>query len=134
MRHDDKAELSELPLSQQDFLVFQSMCQLVSQWEYRPQEQDKWCTVWKDGVFTSSLYYQHCFRDVKASLVYKWIWKSQVLMRIKVFGWLLASDRLNTRDMLRRRNWNVTNDLHCVLCPTHSNEDWLHLFFHCNFS
>jgi hypothetical protein len=56
------------------------------------------------------------------------------MLRIKVFGWLLISDRLNTRDMLRRRHWNVSNDLACVLCPTHWTEDWKHLFFYCNFS
>jgi hypothetical protein len=36
--------------------------------------------------------------------------------------------------MLRRRNWNVTSDFTCVLCPTHATEDWIHLFFDCNFS
>ena len=54
-------------------------------------------------------------------------------LKIKVFAWLLVSDRLNTRDMLRRRNWNVTSDYDCVLCPTHVTEDWMHLFFDCNF-
>lgn len=64
----------------------------------------------------------------------------------KYHAWLLFSDRLNTRDMLRRRHWNVTdvfhcacfffleNVFHCVLCPTRCTEDWMHLFFGCNFS
>ena len=33
-----------------------------------------------------------------------------------------------------RRHWNVTSVFHCVLCPTHATEDWIHLFFDCNFS
>jgi hypothetical protein len=36
--------------------------------------------------------------------------------------------------MLRRRNWNVTNGYTCVLCHAHQIEDWIHLFFDCNFS
>jgi hypothetical protein len=134
MTHVDLSTLFELPLSKQAFDEFQSLRQMVSQWDYLPQLNDKWCTIWKDGVFTSSLYYQHYFKDIKASSVLKWIWKSRVLLRIKVFGWLLVNDRLNTKDMLRRRHWTVTNNLSCVLCPTHIDEDWLHLFFHCNFS
>ena len=56
------------------------------------------------------------------------------MLRIKVFAWLLVSDRLNTRDMFRRRHWNVTGDFNCVLCPLGDTEDWMHLFFQCNFS
>ena len=36
--------------------------------------------------------------------------------------------------MLRRRHWNVNDVLHCVLCPTHDTEDWMHLFFHYCFN
>ena len=54
-------------------------------------------------------------------------------MKIKMFGWLLLRDRLNTRDMLQRRHWHV-DDLTCVLCPHHIHEDVSHLFFSCIFS
>jgi hypothetical protein len=56
------------------------------------------------------------------------------MLRIRVFAWLMVSDRLNTRDMIRRRHWNITNVFNCVLCTTHTNEDWQHLFFKCSFS
>jgi hypothetical protein len=56
------------------------------------------------------------------------------MMRTKFFASLLINDRVNTRDMLMRRHWNVTKDTHCVLCPTRAYEDRLHLFFTCNFS
>ena len=51
-----------------------------------------------------------------------------------MFAWLLLSDRINTRDMLQRRHWNVTEDTHCELCVANAYEDKLHLFFDCNFS
>ncbi|KAK1594285.1 hypothetical protein QYE76_027246, partial [Lolium multiflorum] len=66
--------------------------------------------------------------------VYLWLWKSCCVMKIKVFAWLLLSDRLNTRDLLQRRNWNVTDDKHCELCLLKAYEDRVHLFFECNFS
>jgi hypothetical protein len=56
------------------------------------------------------------------------------MMKTKVFAWLLLVDRLNTRDLLQRRNWKVTDDTHCVICPGRIYEDRIHLFFECNFS
>ena len=56
-------------------------------------------------------------------------------MKIKVFGWLLFFDRLNTKDLLVRRHWrSIQEDNNCVLCHAHCFEDRLHLFFSCNFS
>jgi hypothetical protein len=50
------------------------------------------------------------------------------LLKIKVFAWLLISDRLNTKDMIKRRHWNVTDEYHCILCSSHTYEDKIHLF------
>jgi hypothetical protein len=61
-------------------------------------------------------------------------WKSCCIMRIKVFGWLVLRDRINTRDMLQRRHWKVTEDTHCELCASRCYEDRIHLFFECIFS
>jgi hypothetical protein len=55
-------------------------------------------------------------------------------MNIKNFSWLLLSNRLNTKDLLQRRHWNVTEDYSCVLCPGNCHEDRDHLFFNCIFS
>lgn len=55
-------------------------------------------------------------------------------MKIKVFGWLLLSDRLNTRNMLKRRHYNIGNDYDCILCGLHIEETLEHLFFECQFS
>jgi len=36
--------------------------------------------------------------------VFRWIWKSSCQHKHKVFFWLLAQDRLSTRNILRRKN------------------------------
>jgi hypothetical protein len=51
-----------------------------------------------------------------------------------MFAWLLLSDRLNTKDMIQRRHWNVTSDNTCFLCSGSCHEDRDHLFFNCLFS
>uniref|UniRef100_A0A453S4U1 Reverse transcriptase zinc-binding domain-containing protein n=1 Tax=Aegilops tauschii subsp. strangulata TaxID=200361 RepID=A0A453S4U1_AEGTS len=44
------------------------------------------------------------------------------------------SDRLNTRNMLKRRHYNIGTNLDCLLCGQHIEEIVEHLFFHCTFS
>ncbi|GJN31828.1 hypothetical protein PR202_gb20275 [Eleusine coracana subsp. coracana] len=44
-------------------------------------------------------------------------------------------DRLNTRNMLRRRNYKLEeSNYNCVLCQQHVEETAFHLFFACPFS
>jgi hypothetical protein len=57
-----------------------------------------------------------------------------VVMKTKVFAWVLLVDRLNTRDLLQRRHWNVTDVYHCELFPLRVHEDGIHMFFECNFN
>jgi hypothetical protein len=123
-----------LPLSAQAFDEFNQVKEIILNQNLNSEGKDVWKTQWKDGVYTLSKYYHYTFRDQKASPIFARIWKSRCILRIKFFAWLLVNDRLNTRDMLRRRQCNVTNVYDCVLCPTHGVEDWKHLFFYCNFS
>ena len=55
-------------------------------------------------------------------------------MKIKVFGWLLLSDRLNTRNILKRRHYNIGDNYTCLLCASPPEETLEHLFFTCPFS
>ena len=56
------------------------------------------------------------------------------MMKIKVFGWLLLHDRLNTRDMLWRRHYNIGDDFACLLCGHNTDETLEHMIFTCPFS
>jgi hypothetical protein len=97
-------------MSPQAFDEFQEMELNLLNVHCDPMVRDVWSTIWKDGAYSSRLYYQYCFKDVVASKIYSAIWSSKVMLRIKVFAWLLVSDRLNMRDMIRQRHWNVTNN------------------------
>ena len=55
-------------------------------------------------------------------------------MKIKVFGWLLLSDRLNTRNMLKRRHYNIGDNHGCILCGSTEEETIEHMIFTCHFS
>ena len=43
-------------------------------------------------------------------------------------------DRLNTRNMLARRHFNVQPNKYCVMCTRMEEEDITHLFFDCPFA
>jgi len=55
-------------------------------------------------------------------------------MKLKVFAWLLFHDRLNTRNMLKRRHYNIGDDHNCLLCVLNVEETVEHMIFTCSFS
>jgi hypothetical protein len=56
-------------------------------------------------------------------------------IKIKVFAWLLMMDRLNVRNILRKKKHKLQgNNYNCVLCSAHCEETTFHLFFSCPFS
>ena len=95
-------------------------------------QPDTWVCIW--GAYSSRKFYAHYFRDVEADDAFWWIWKSRCTMKIKFFAWLLAAHRINTRNMLRRRHYNVGDDVNCALCQGGVEETVEHLFFGCPFS
>jgi hypothetical protein len=56
------------------------------------------------------------------------IWKSRVPRKVKVFGWLLHLNRLNTRANLLHKH--IIDSAACPRCQAQV-EDRAHLFFHC---
>lgn len=52
----------------------------------------------------------------------------------KFFAWLVLVDRLNTKSMLQRRHINPQDDVLCVLCNRHEEENIDHLLFSCLFA
>ena len=85
--------------------------------------------------FSPKKFYDHCFREVVADDAFKWIWRSKCTNKWRVFPWLLLADRLNTRNMLKRRGMKLRDDVYaCLLCDSPPEETVEHLFFHCPFS
>ena len=64
-----------------------------------------------------------------------WIWDSKCANKLKVFSWLMLVDRLNTRNILRRKKHNIQgNNYSCAICTQQQEETTFHLFFDCIFS
>jgi hypothetical protein len=98
-----------------------------------PANHDQRSFVW-GRKYTSARYYHFLFERVPKHEIMVAIWSSKTLPKIKVFLWLLMLDRLNTRDIMSRKNWSVDSGTDCSLCPTPSLETRSHLFFECDFA
>lgn len=98
-------------------------------------KNDVWSYIWGNMKYSSQKFYALNFRAVKPTVHYLWLWKCKAVSKMKVFGWLLLMNRLNTKFMLDHKNCAPPNyGLSCVLCQSTAVEDLIHLFFLCPFA
>lgn len=84
--------------------------------------------VWGLGkkVFSVNSLYKKKVMD-QVSIPYKFLWKSKLPQKIKIFIWLVVRNKILTKDNLKKRNCN--GSLECCFCGVDESID--HLFFHC---
>jgi hypothetical protein len=95
---------------------------------------DGWELVWGASAYKPKDFYKFCFKEIETPGCLQKIWNSKCMMKHKVFAWLMLVDRLNTRNMLRRRNYDIASVYTCLLCDSEQDETRNHLFFGCAFS
>ena len=145
--NNDKVSVHEFLISQDIFTMFflplsheaAQELQVLEDWIMALNRDtnipDVWVWPGRSGSFSAKSFYTLMHSHLPTIQPCKWLWKSRCTMKIKVFGWLLFFDRLNTKDLLIRRHWrSPLDDNLCVICHEFSYEDRLHLFFNCNFS
>lgn len=96
-------------------------------------EPDVWHYVW-NSHYQSKKVYDLFFCHLQASPAITMIWKNKCTMKLKMFLWLLLMEKLNTREMLQRRQVNLQSGPNCVMCTRAIVEDSSHLFFTCPFA
>jgi hypothetical protein len=82
--------------------------------------------IFGSHVFTPKLAYTQIEGTLDAHPILKWLWKSCGRSRQKFFCWLLFCDRLNTREILRRKRRTLDNFC-CVLCTQQQEKTMAHL-------
>ena len=133
LAHNQLSDAFHLPLSVEAFQEFTELQSVLANVVLNDSADEWVCDLSKDG-YTPRGFYKLFFAGFPKDIPSSWIWKSKCMSKHKFFAWLVLHDRLNTKDMLIRRNWKVTENNSCVLCCQDKLEDWLHLFFHCQFS
>ena len=97
--------------------------------------EDKW--LWEkegSGLFTCKSLFKHLIdKPFYTPLKFhNFIWKISIPNKVKVFSWLLILKKLNTQDLLQKRQFFLSVSSNwCVMCRTES-ESVNHLFLHCH--
>jgi hypothetical protein len=129
------AQQFHLPLSVQAFQEYQELQELIQQIQFPQQGSDSWSYIWGNSNYTASKFYHLSYKHVQPPKAFTWIWDSKCANKIRVFTWLLLMDRLNVRNILRRKKHKLQdNNYSCVLCSLNCEEMIFHLFFACQFS
>ena len=134
MQTEDTTEIFTLPLPEQAMDELMSMQHDIQYVNYDEGSNDVWSFLWGNSQYTSSKFYKLAFKHLQVPKTFKWVWKSKCTPRLKIFAWFILMDPLNTRDMLRRRNFHVQPNTFCVHCNDQVVEDVNHLFFKFPFS
>ena len=83
--------------------------------------KDIWCYSWGSCKYSSKKAYKILIGHTETSPLFYWMWASSNLGKHKFFFWLLLMDRINTRNLLRRKNMELEN-YNCVLCNSDCEE------------
>jgi hypothetical protein len=130
---NDLLNCFKIPISREAYNELLDLQQfLVS---LQPAEQcnrDYWHFIWEQQFYSSSKFYQYHFKDIHPNRIVLWIWKSKCVHTIRFFAWFLLNDRLNTRNVLKRRKKHLDEGYNCVLCSDSVEETVEHLFFYCS--
>jgi len=101
----DLASVFNLPLFQEAYDELVEMQETLSIIPYDPNANDHWAFLWGNDRYSSQKLYKLAFATMDVPRTFSLIWKCQCTPQIRVFAWLVLVDRLNTRVMLRRRNF-----------------------------
>ena len=125
----------QLPLSQVAMEEFHSFNDYIHSQMQNLQGNDVWTYSWGNAIYSSQKLYKKAFTSITPPDPFRWIWRTKLSKKIKVFIWLLLRDRINSRNLLKRKHFIDENEeANCVMCHPAPEETTYHLVFQCPFS
>jgi hypothetical protein len=96
-----------LPISSQAFEELNEVQLIVNDLNVEHAVTDTWIFPRGNNSYTSAKFYKFIFGALPEDPALKAIWKSKCLPKLRVFAWLLLMDRLNTKELMQRKNWQI---------------------------
>jgi hypothetical protein len=129
---DHLFRIFQLPISKQ---AYEQYLELQVVWEQivLSNIKDRWRYIWGSDSYSTQKAYRHLMGQTHVHSIYKRLWKSKCQPKHKVFYWLWLKNRLNTRNMLRRKNM-ILESYSCENCLWQREETLYHMFLRCNFA
>ena len=128
-------DLFHLPLTTQaheEFLEMENICFMLKTSEHLDL-RDTWSYIWGNEFYSSIKAYNVLIGFKQTPPHFSWIWKSSCQPKHKVFFWMLLHDRVNTRNLLRRNNFEL-EEYNCAVRNCPEEETLHHLFWSCPFA
>lgn len=125
--------LFHIPISQAAAVELEGLRTLAQSFELS-EDTDMRIFCWGSSMYSSAKLCKLAFLTMQTPAVFHLVWKSKVTPRVKFFAWLILLDRLNTKNMLARRNFNMQSNSLCFICDDSTEETIDHLFFQCRFA
>jgi hypothetical protein len=104
----DPAQVFHLPISNEAAAEMRTLQDMLRGVVTSDINDQRLITNNKSGYFVPGQMYRLSFQHITSHFPSQWIWKSKCTSKHKFFAWLILHDRINTKDMLRRRHWHVT--------------------------
>lgn len=123
-------QLFHLPLSEIAFQQLQALHDIINEL-ITIDNNDIWKAQW--GNFAAAKAYRFIMGHRQIPLPFKWLWKTFCQPKHKIFFWLLLSDRLSTKNILKRKNMHL-DSYDCAMCQDSLEETMEHLFLGCPFA
>jgi hypothetical protein len=135
LQHEYIQDLFHLPMSQMAYEEFIQLEEICIQVQDTPLQQgpDSWSYIWGTTKFSTKKAYLVMMGHNEVIPHFSWLWKSSCQPRHKIFFWLLFHDRLNTRNLLGRKNFHL-QCYDCVCTNCNLEETLEHLFWLCPFA
>jgi hypothetical protein len=81
---------------------------LCSDYNLTSQEDKLIWGLGNKGFTVNSLYKKNSIDQIKVP--YRFLWKSKLPQKNKVFFWLVIRNKILTKDNLKKRNWKGSNE------------------------
>ena len=120
------------PLSHQAYDQFNQLQNILAELQVQDQP-DKWSLKVNTPKFSAIQTYNSIKGPSRSHHLFKLLWKSSNMLTHKIFFWLLLHDRVNTRNLLKRKKVPLQS-YNCTLCAENTEETLSHLFRDCNFA
>jgi hypothetical protein len=95
--------------------------------------KDNWLLANSLKPYSSSRVYKLLSTFETAPAPMRWIWKSCSPLKHKIFFRVLLQDRQIAEIFSPEKNFHVESSS-CVICTKNANEDYIDLFFSCDFN
>jgi hypothetical protein len=125
-------DLFHLPLSVMAHQQLHTLYEEIQNVQFS-EENDDWSLNGGTLYYSTKKVYKMLIGEHTTHKTITSIWKTCNIPIQKLFDWLLLLGRLNTKDMMKKKNFHI-EFADCVLCEEFPEEDTMHLFFECSFS